>query len=134
MHNGGNVNMSKILVVDDDTDVVESVRFVLEKDGHEVFEANNRPDGMAQVAAVSPDLIILDVMMEFQDDGIAMAQDLRRQGFTKPILMLTSVGKATGLTFGKDDDVVPVDDFQEKPVLPATLRDKVRALLARSEG
>ncbi|HNR34216.1 MAG TPA: response regulator [Candidatus Hydrogenedentes bacterium] len=126
--------MSKILVVDDDTDVVESVRFVLEKDGHEVFEANNRPDGMAQVAAVSPDLIILDVMMEFQDDGIAMAQDLRRQGFTKPILMLTSVGKATGLTFGKDDDVVPVDDFQEKPVLPATLRDKVRALLARSEG
>jgi len=134
MHNGGDVNMSKILVVDDDTDVVESVRFVLEKDGHEVFEANNRPDGMAQVAAVSPDLIILDVMMEFQDDGIAMAQDLRRQGFTKPILMLTSVGKATGLTFGKDDDVVPVDDFQEKPVLPATLRDKVRALLARSEG
>jgi len=126
--------MSKILVVDDDTDVVESVRFVLEKDGHEVFEANNRPDGMAQVAAVSPDLIILDVMMEFQDDGIAMAQELRRQGFAKPILMLTSVGKATGLTFGKDDDVVPVDDFQEKPVLPATLREKVRALLARSEG
>jgi len=126
--------MAKILVVDDDTDVVESVRFVLEQDGHEVFEANNRPDGMAQVGAASPDLIILDVMMEFQDDGIAMAQELRRQGFAKPILMLTSVGKATGLTFGKNDDVVPVDDFQEKPILPATLREKVRALLARKEG
>ncbi|MCX5759010.1 MAG: response regulator [Candidatus Hydrogenedentes bacterium] len=126
--------MGRILVVDDDTDVVESVRFVLERDGHEVFEANNRPDGMAQIKAVSPDLVILDVMMEFQDDGIAMAQELRRQGFAKPILMLTSVGKATGLTFGKDADVVPVDDFQEKPILPAALREKVRALLASAEG
>lgn len=126
--------MGKILVVDDDTDVVEMIRYVLERDGHEVAEANTREEGMSQVQSVQPDLIVLDVMMEFQDDGIAMAQELRRQGFTKPILMLTSVGKATGLTFGKDSDIVPVDDFQEKPISPAVLTEKVRAMLATKEG
>ena len=64
-------------------------------------------------------------MMEQPDDGFVMAQDLRRHGNTIPILMLTSVGTVSGLAFGKDDEMVPVDEFQAKPVDPATLVDKV---------
>jgi DNA-binding response OmpR family regulator len=71
----------------------------------------------------------LDVMMEQPDDGIAMAQDLRRAGATLPIIMLTSVGKVTGMSYGRDDDLVPVDAFLEKPVRPEDLLKRITELL-----
>jgi DNA-binding response OmpR family regulator len=126
--------MAKILIVDDDPDVVEALNLLLKEQGYETAEAYNRKEGMLAVASFAPDLIILDVMMEQPDDGLTMAQDLRRNNFTKPILMLTTVSKATGLNIGKDDEMVPVDDFQEKPISPSTLKNKVAELLAKAEG
>ncbi|HNQ21588.1 MAG TPA: response regulator [Phycisphaerae bacterium] len=126
--------MAKVLVVDDDPDMVEACRLVLEGAGHQVFGAPSRDEGMKAVKAHNPDLLILDVMMAQPDDGIAMAQDLRRQGFRKPILMLTSIGKVTGLEYGQQESVVPVDDFVEKPTDAATLVAKVKALLAGQRG
>ena len=72
--------------------------------------------------------------MEEPDDGLRMARELRRKGHTLPILMLTSVNPALGLNIDKDDEMVPVDEFQEKPVDPVTLVDKVNALLEAEEG
>ncbi|HXK56583.1 MAG TPA: response regulator [Gammaproteobacteria bacterium] len=123
--------MAKVLIVDDDPDVVEACRLFLEKEGHEIGCAYNRTEGMEQVAAFGPDLLVLDVMMEQPDDGIAMAQELRRTGFAKPILMLTSVSKATGIEIGKDDAVVPVDAFHEKPISPQDLVASVKELLSK---
>jgi DNA-binding response OmpR family regulator len=123
--------MAKILIVDDDPDIVEAGILFLEKEGHTLSAAYNRQDGMKAIQAFDPDLLILDVMMEQPDDGFAMAQDLRHQGWKKPILMLTSVATASGLAFGKDNDMVPVDDFQAKPVEPADLVRKVNRLLNR---
>ncbi len=125
--------MAKILIVDDDPDVVESVTQLLDKNGHETASAFNRHEGMAQIEVFKPDLIVLDVMMEQPDDGLAMAQDLRRQGFQRPILMLTSISRATGLVYGKDPDLAPVDDFLEKPVEPAQLLERVSSLLRQKE-
>ena len=125
--------MAKILIVDDDHDIVDGCRLFLEREGHEVECAYNRAEGMEQVEAVKPDLLLLDVMMEQPDDGIAMAQELRRIGFKTPILMLTSIGKATGLTYGKNDSVVPVDAFEEKPISPAKLIATVNELLKKVE-
>ena len=68
-------------------------------------------------------------MMEEPDDGLTMARELRRQGFTQPIIMLTSVNAAMGLTIDRDDEMVPVDKFQSKPVEPATLVAQVNELL-----
>ncbi|MCD4825494.1 MAG: response regulator [Phycisphaerae bacterium] len=121
--------MPKILIVDDDPDVLEAAKLCLEKEGYEVVTAGNRNDGMETVDAAGPDLLVLDVMMTEPDDGIAMAQDLRKAGFTKPILMMSSISKVTGLDYGKDNEVTPVDDFVEKPVKPATLIEKVKELL-----
>lgn len=121
--------MPRILVVDDDPDVVEACRLVLEAEGYDVSEANNRLDGMSQAAEVKPDLIILDVMMDQPDDGIVMAQQLRHDGNKTPILMLTSVNKVIGLELGADDEVVPVAEFCEKPIEPALLISKVAGLL-----
>lgn len=121
--------MAKILIVDDDPDIVEASSLFLAKAGHTCATAYNREEGMAAMARFAPDLLILDVMMEQPDDGFRMAQELRRQGHKLPILMLTSVASASGLAFGRDDEMVPVDDFQAKPVEPAELVRKVARLL-----
>jgi len=123
--------MAKVLIVDDDPDIVEASQLFLEKEGHRIETAGSRREGMEKVESFQPDLLILDVMMEQPDDGFAMAQDLRRLGKTFPILMLTSVASASGLAFDKDAEMVPVDDFQAKPVEPATLVRKVAELLKR---
>ena len=121
----------RILIVDDDPDIIEAGKLVLEREGYEVEGASNRADGLARLEATKPDLLILDVMMEEPDDGLNMARELRKKGHTLPILMLTSVNAAMGLNIDKDDEIVPVDEFQPKPVEPATLVAKVRELLAK---
>ena len=123
--------MARILIVDDDPDVVDAVRIVLEREGHDVCSASNRDEGMDAVRAGGHDLVILDIMMTEPDDGLAMAQDLRAAGFSRPILMMSSISKVTGMEYGADDAVAPVDDFLEKPVAPKTLCAKVDALLAK---
>ena len=123
--------MAKILVVDDDPDIVETSRLVLEKVGHQVFSAHSRTEGLKAYKEYAPDLIMLDVMMDEPDDGIAMAQDLRRMGCTKPILMLTSLDRVTGFKYDKDSGLVPVDDYHEKPMDPAKLVARVAELLKR---
>jgi CheY-like chemotaxis protein len=126
--------VSKILIVDDDPDVVEAGRFVLEKEGYEVASASDYESGLKAVAEVQPDLLILDVMMTEPDDGLRFARQVRRQGLSLPILMLTSVNVAMGLQIDKDSEIVPVDEFQEKPVDPATLIQKVKQLLEQEEA
>jgi DNA-binding response OmpR family regulator len=120
----------KILIVDDDPDMVEASRIVLERDGYSVESASNVEEGLQKLADTNPDLLILDVMMEEPDDGLRFARQARRTGNTLPILMLTSVNRALGIQIGRDDEMVPVDEFVEKPVDPATLSEKVKALLA----
>ncbi len=121
--------MARILVVDDDPDVVEACKLVLEAQDHEVMEAGGKADGHQLATEHNPDLIVLDVMMAEPDDGIALAQQLRREGKNMPILMLTSVSKVTGMDIGQDDSVVPVQAFIEKPVEPADLVAQVEQLL-----
>jgi DNA-binding response OmpR family regulator len=119
----------KILIVDDDPDMVEAGRIVLEKEGYLVESASNLADGLAKLAETKPNLLILDVMMEEPDDGLRMARQARRLGNTLPIVMLTSVNRAMGVHIGKDAEMVPVDEFMEKPVDPQTLVAKVKMLL-----
>jgi DNA-binding response OmpR family regulator len=121
--------VTRILIVDDDPDMVEAGRIVLEAKGYEVVSAGNVSQGMSVLEETNPDLMILDVMMEEPDDGIRMARQVRRKGFDLPILMLTSVNVAMGLHIDKDEEMVPVDEFQEKPVDPETLIRKVELLL-----
>ncbi len=125
--------MARILVVDDDPDIVESTRLFLEAEGHEVLTALNRRDGMKAMHK-KPDLIILDVMMEEPDDGMVMAQELRRDGCQLPILMLTAISRVTRMNYNKDDELVPVDAFLEKPADPKALLQMVKNLLGRKGG
>ncbi len=122
--------MAKILVVDDDPDMTEACKLVLEQAGHEVATAHCVAEGMAAIDEFEPDVLVLDVMMAEPDDGIAMAQELRRTGRDLPILMLTSISRVTGMDYDRDDAMIPVDEFVSKPVPPAVLVDKINGLLA----
>ncbi|MDY0061912.1 MAG: response regulator [Myxococcota bacterium] len=121
--------MARILVVDDDPDFASASRLVLESVGHAVVTAASPAEGLAVLAREQPDLLVLDVMMVEPDDGIVMAQSLRRSGNQIPILMLTSLPKVMGFTYVKDDEMIPVDEFLEKPVAPKRLIEAVGKLL-----
>jgi DNA-binding response OmpR family regulator len=122
--------MALIAVIDDDPDIREASTLVLNAKGYEVITASNPKDGYDIVKTKNPELIILDVMMDEPDDGFFLAQRFRRENIKTPILMYTSVSKTIGLDFGKSE-MVPVDDFVEKPITPDLLIQKVEALLKK---
>ncbi|HBX68618.1 MAG TPA: response regulator [Chloroflexi bacterium] len=131
--------MAKILVIDDDPDIVLSVRLTLEAAGHTVAEAFNGTSGMEAIKADRPELIILDVMMDTNTEGFHMAMKLRNPDPSSayaayrdiPILMLTAVHSTTPLRFEPDIDYLPVELFVDKPIDPDDLLNKVEWVLSR---
>ncbi|MBI5960608.1 MAG: response regulator [Chloroflexi bacterium] len=126
----------KILIIDDDPDVVFALRMPLESSGYEVHDAHSQETGLAAVDTVKPDAIILDVMMDTHTAGFQLAQKLhgptaKEEHRQIPILMLTSVHQTTPLRFGPDEDYLPVDDFIEKPVDPKVLIGKLEKALKK---
>lgn len=120
--------MAKIVIIDDDPDILDASSLVLTSQGFEVLTAANPDDGYKMVKEQSPDLIILDVMMNEPDDGFFLAQRFRKEKISIPIIMYTSVSKAVGMNFGVSE-IVPVDEFVEKPISPEELIEKVSKLL-----
>ena len=125
----------KILIIDDDIDLVEAMRLTLENAGFEVIDAQDGQKGLEKIERENPDLVILDVMMETQDEGFHIAYQIRSNEETAdlPILMLTAVGTETGFSFDKekDEDFLPVNEFLEKPVNPDKLIEYVRKSLGQ---
>ena len=126
--------MAKILIIDDDPDIVEAMKVVLESKNHRVMDAKDGEEGLRKVKLDKPDLIILDIMMETSDKGFDVARQLKwdEKYKTIPILMLTAIKERTGLDFKKeagDETWLPVDDYVEKPLKPEELVSKVESLL-----
>lgn len=127
----------KILIVDDDDDLVLAMRLPLEAAGFKVSRAANGDEGLKKVKEVNPDLIILDVMMDTTTAGFQVSLALRSpdpqseyKAYSRiPILMLTAIHQTTPLRFGPDKDYLPVDAFIEKPIEPNELVAQVRAHL-----
>ncbi|MGD1007760.1 MAG: response regulator [Ignavibacteriaceae bacterium] len=125
--------MAKIAIIDDDPDILDASSLVLTSKGYEVVTATNPDDGYKIVKENSPDLIILDVMMNEPDDGFFLAQKFRKEKISSPIIMYTSVSKSLGMDFGVNE-LVPVDEFVEKPISPEQLIEKVEKLLHAKGG
>ena len=126
--------MSKIMIIDDDPDIVEAMKVVLESKAYEVTSAKSGQEGIRKAKSEKPDLVILDIMMETTDKGFDVARELKRSKETKgvPILMLTAIKDKMGFDFkteAGDEIWLPVDDYVEKPLKPAELLSKVASLL-----
>jgi len=120
----------RILLVDDDPDILEFLGYNLEKEGYEVHTASNGLEALAKVNAIIPDLIILDLMMP-EMDGIETCQELRKKEALQDciITFLTArsedYSQVVGFEAGADDYIV-------KPVKPKVFLSRVKALLRRS--
>jgi len=133
--------MAKILIIDDDPDIILSTRMCLEQEGHEVIDAKNGREGLDRIKADPPDLIILDVMMDTATEGFQLALKLRQPDPASdlaeysniPILMLTAIHSTTPLRFETDIDYLPVDLFVDKPIDPDDLANKVNWVLSGGE-
>jgi two-component system phosphate regulon response regulator PhoB len=123
--------MSKILVVEDEPDILEMVRYNLDQAGLDVETAEDAEQGIQSVQEALPDLIILDLMLP-GINGLDMCRQLKQDARTRhiPILMLTArkeeIDRIVGLELGADDYVV-------KPFSPRELVLRVQAILRRSQ-
>jgi two-component system response regulator MprA len=119
----------KVMVVDDERAVRESLRRALELEGYEVELAEDGDDALARIAAAShPDALILDVLMPTMD-GLEVCRRLRRDGNSVPVLLLTARAEVESRVAGLD---AGADDYLPKPYALEELLARLRALLRRS--
>jgi CheY-like chemotaxis protein len=133
-------NQAKILVVDDDPDIIKATTRVLETRGYQVIAALNGEECLEKIREEEPDLIILDLLMP-RLDGFGVCRELRGNAkYAKysdtSILILTAVREEASrrryeLETGVDLDV---DDYVEKPIRPLDLLHRVERLLEKSKA
>ena len=129
----------KVLIIDDDIDVVEAMKIALESVGYEIEYAYGTDEGFEKLLSFGPDLLILDVMMGKGAGGFVLARKIRKDSRFDdvPVLMLTSMTEQTGFNFpgkGVDEKFLPVDDFIEKGIAPHELLEKVDQQLAKKSA
>ncbi len=126
----------KILVVDDDLDLLEQMKFILTAAGYEVATAEGRTGGEEAILSMKPDLAILDLMMEEKDSGFVLSHQIKKLYPDLPVILLTAVAGATGLSFNTQrsdaQSWVKVDKIMDKPVRPEQLKEEIRKLLGEA--
>ena len=123
--------MKRILIIEDDKDIVELVRYNLEKDDFQVVAVGDGVSGLAQVKKSPPDLLLLDLMLP-KLSGLEICKEIRRDAALNrlPILMLTARGDEADRVVGLE---LGADDYVTKPFSPRELVARVKALLRRAE-
>ncbi len=119
----------KILIVDDENDIIEFLEYNFKKEGYKVYSARNGVEGKAMALKVKPDLIMLDIMMPGMD-GVELCNELRYipEFDNTLILFLTARGEDYSQIAGFE---VGADDYITKPIRPRVLTARVKALLKR---
>jgi len=108
-----------ILAIDDDQDVLDALRMVLEANGYTMNEAHSAEEGLREYRRIRPDLIIVDLMMEEVDAGTGFVRELRALGNTAPVYMLSSVGD--NLNANTDYSALGLSGVFQKPLNPDML-------------
>jgi len=129
--------MANILIIDDDLDIIDSLKMVLESKDHQVSVKTDTDNLLETIRQTSPDLIILDIIFpEDPNAGFTAARELHKNDEVKhiPVLLLSAVNQQSNMSFGFSEtdiseDFMPVKGFIEKPVEPAALLSKVNELL-----
>jgi two-component system alkaline phosphatase synthesis response regulator PhoP len=119
-----------IAIIEDESNIVELVKYNLDRDGYHTLSANNGRKGLDLVRQELPDLVILDLMMP-ELDGISVCKQLRADPQTKniPIIILTAKSEEADRVLGLE---MGADDYVTKPFSPRELVARVRAVLRRS--
>ena len=123
---------AKVLVVDDEKDIIELVSYNLEKEGFKVISATAGEKALELVSSEEPEIIILDLMLP-GIDGLDVCRELKRSDQTSsiPIIMLTAKGEESDIVIGLE---LGADDYITKPFSPRVLVARVKAVLRRLES
>jgi len=132
----------KVLIIDDDPDIVETMKMVLEARQYIVDTASNGTEGLEKVKSYDPDVIILDVMMDSITEGFQVTYKIRSTDpgseYAKwskiPIIMVSAINTSSHFKYSPktDSDFLPVDEFMNKPVEPETLLATVERCLSKA--
>jgi len=124
-------SMKRIQLIEDDKDIVELVRYNLEKDGFHVAATGDGSTGLAQIRKAPPDLLILDLMLP-KLSGLEICKEVRKDVSLNrlPVLILTAKGEEADRVVGLE---LGADDYVTKPFSPRELVARVKALLRRTE-
>ena len=123
----------RVLLVDDDVDILEQLSLIFKADGFEVKTAGSRAEGEDALLGFHPDLCVFDLMMEEMDAGFVLANTAKKIYPDVPVILLTAVASATGMDFRPRSATarawVKADTILDKPVRPEQLRAEVKKLL-----
>ncbi len=125
------MSQARILIVEDEEDVLELVRYNLEKNGYQTETALNGRKALEKIRSKTPDLILLDLMLP-EVDGLEVCRSVKRDGKTAniPVIMLTAKGTEADIVAGLE---MGADDYITKPFSPRVLMARVKAVLRRRE-
>jgi len=127
---------NKILIIDDDTGFVGSLKQILEINGYDVIEAYTGEDGFQRVKDDAPDVVLLDMVMSYATEGAEVAQALAKDASTKDIPVVLMIGdqEARQLPFElkADAEKLPVKRILEKPIKAEVLINLIQTFVAQS--
>ncbi len=123
----------KILIVDDDVDVITLMKMHVESFGFDVITAESQKEGEEIIETEKPDLAILDLMMENRDSGFILSYKIKKKYPDVPVIIATGVTAETGMIFGLDTQEeknwIKADQYLEKSIRPDQLRREINKLL-----
>jgi len=124
----------KVLLIDDDADVHQVVKMILEPKGYKVQCALTGPSGLETARRMMPDVLLLDIMLDTPSEGFHIAYTLKNDDVLKgiPIVIISSIGKKMGIDYAKElgTDYVPASVFIDKPFDAETLLKAVNQALS----
>jgi CheY-like chemotaxis protein len=128
----------KILIIDDDVDIVEAEKALLENSGYEVISAFDGKEGYRKIRELRPDLVILDVIMASPTEGFELTRQLKKDEdlASIPIVMITSVRRDDQSSRPLVEEVLPqIEAYIEKPIRPEQILSTLKRILSqRSRG
>ena len=125
--------MKKILLVDDDRDQLEQMKFHVENFGFTTMTAESQKEGEEVITSTRPDLAIIDLMMENQDSGFILSYKIKQKYPDVPVIIITAVTAETGMSFSleteSDKRWIKADKYIEKGIRPDQLHREINKLL-----
>jgi CheY-like chemotaxis protein len=123
--------MAKILVVDDDPDIVRTTSKVLHSGGYEVLTAANGAKALQLMRQNRPDLVLLDVMMSYVLDGLDVTREMAEDPALAdiPVIMVSAITAVRDIEMLPGEKLAPVDEWLAKPVSPKILLERVAQAL-----
>jgi DNA-binding response OmpR family regulator len=125
----------KVLIIDDDPLFVKSSTAVLEAHGYEVDSAQGGEEGLAKMREQKPDLVLLDVMMDWVLDGVSVSRQMMHESALQqiPIIMITSIRSSEYRDTFPQDEYLHINSWLDKPCSPDVLVAEVASVLERHE-